>query len=160
MRALSMTGLTVTTALVLLLSGCSALPKTQDEEAQNRHESEPIDTICVVRHQNPVLRNDSLIRAIEAGLQRAGAKTRVVDPDKVPQQCRLCLFYGVTTEGEKAKTFDFQAVIDGRALQRGSGPVEDDGTLELRTVAGYAADYLQSLANAAKQKRAVEDAVK
>lgn len=65
----------------------------------------------------------------------------------------------MTTEGETAKTFDFQAVIDGRALQRGSGPVEANGNIELRTIAIYAANYIQSLANSGKQKRATEDAV-
>ena len=156
MRMIAKLTMALTTASVLL-AGCASTtePKPEPKPQANA----PIDTICVVRHTNPVLSGDQLVGAIEAGLQRVGVKTRVVPADTIPSECRLCLYYGVTTEGETAKTFDFQAVIDGRALQRGSGPVEATGNIELRTIAIYAANYIQSLANSGKQKRAAEDAV-
>ena len=97
------------------------------------------------------------MQAIEAGLKQRGVKTRVVNHDQVPSECRLCLFYGVTAENNVAKSFDFQAVIDGKALQRGSGPVPADGNIKLETIALYAANYLQSLVNAAKQKEVQQE---
>lgn len=108
----------------LLLSGCAALQQDQQGSEQRQEQSQrgAIDTICVVRHQNPQLSSDRLVQAIEAGLKQRGVKTRVVNHDQVPSECRLCLFYGVTAENNVAKSFDFQAVIDGKALQRGSGP--------------------------------------
>lgn len=63
----------------------------------------------------------------------------------------------MTTDDKVAKSFDFQAVIDGKALQRGSGPVQPDGNIKLETVAQYAANYLQSLVNASKQKEAQQN---
>ena len=115
----------------LLLSGCAALQQDQQGSEQRQEQSQrgAIDTICVVRHQNPQLSSDRLVQAIEAGLKQRGVKTRVVNHDQVPSECRLCLFYGVTAENNVAKTFDFQAVIDGKALQRGSGPVPADGNI-------------------------------
>ena len=125
----------------LLLSGCAALQQDQQGSEQRQEQSQrgAIDTICVVRHQNPQLSSDRLVQAIEAGLKQRGVKTRVVNHDQVPSECRLCLFYGVTAENNVAKTFDFQAVIDGKALQRGSGPVPADGNIKLETIALYAA---------------------
>lgn len=143
----------------LLLSGCAALQQDQQGSEQRQEQSQrgAIDTICVVRHQNPQLSSDRLVQAIEAGLKQRGVKTRVVNHDQVPSECRLCLFYGVTAENNVAKSFDFQAVIDGKALQRGSGPVSADGNIKLETIALYAANYLQSLVNAAKQKEGQQE---
>lgn len=143
----------------LLLSGCAALQQDQQgyEQRQEQSQRGDIDTICVVRHQNPQLSSDRLVQAIEAGLKQRGVKTRVVNHDQVPSECRLCLFYGVTAENNVAKSFDFQAVIDGKALQRGSGPVPADGNIKLETIALYAANYLQSLVNAAKQKEVQQE---
>ena len=143
----------------LLLSGCAALQQDQQGSEQRQEQSQrgAIDTICVVRHQNPQLSSDRLVQAIEAGLKQRGVKTRVVNHDQVPSECRLCLFYGVTAENNVAKSFDFQAVIDGKALQRGSGPVLADGNIKLETIALYAANYLQSLVNAAKQKEGQQE---
>lgn len=125
------------------------------EQVQN-HSS--IDTICVVRHPNAMLSAENVTQAIEAGLQQLGVKTRVVDRNPIPAECRLCLYYNVTMEDGKAKSFDFQAVIDGRALPKGQGPVPEDGSIPLQTVAGYAANYLQSLINAGQQKQAQNQA--
>ena len=138
----------------LLLSGCAALQQDQQGSEQRQEQSQrgAIDTICVVRHQNPQLSSDRLVQAIEAGLKQRGVKTRVVNHDQVPSE-----FYGVTAENNVAKTFDFQAVIDGKALQRGSGPVPVDGNIKLETIALYAANYLQSLVNAAKQKEVQQE---
>lgn len=143
----------------LLLSGCAALQQDQQGSEQRQEQSQrgAIDTICVVRHQNPQLSSDRLVQAIEAGLKQRGVKTRVVNHDQVPSECRLCLFYGVTAENNVAKTFDFQAVIDGKALQRGAGPVPADANIKLETIALYAANYLQSLVNAAKQKEVQQE---
>ena len=143
----------------LLLSGCAALQQDQQGSEQRQEQSQrgAIDTICVVRHQNPQLSSDRLVQAIEAGLKQRGVKTRVVNHDQVPSECRLCLFYGVTAENNVAKSFDFQAVIDGTALQRGAGPVPADGNIKLETIALYAANYLQSLVNAAKQKEVQQE---
>ena len=143
----------------LLLSGCAALQQDQQGSEQRQEQSQrgAIDTICVVRHQNPQLSSDRLVQAIEAGLKQRGVKTRVVNHDQVPSECRLCLFYGVTAENNVAKSFDFQAVIDGKALQRGSDPVPADGNIKLETIALYAANYLQSLVNAAKQKEVQQE---
>ena len=143
----------------LLLSGCAALQQDQQGSEQRQEQSQrgAIDTICVVRHQNPQLSSDRLVQAIEAGLKQRGVKTRVVNHDQVPSECRLCLFYGVTAENNVAKSFDFQAVIDGKALQRGSCPVPADGNIKLETIALYAANYLQSLVNAAKQKEVQQE---
>ena len=145
----------------LLLSGCAALQQDQQGSEQRQEQSQrgAIDTICVVRHQNPQLSSDRLVQAIEAGLKQRGVKTRVVNHDQVPSECRLCLFYGVTAENNVAKSFDFQAVIDGKALQRGSGPAPADGNIKLETIALYAANYLQSLVNAAKQKEVQQETV-
>lgn len=143
----------------LLLPGCAALQQDQQGSEQRQEQSQrgAIDTICVVRHQNPQLSSDRLVQAIEAGLKQRGVKTRVVNHDQVPSECRLCLFYGVTAENNVAKSFDFQAVIDGKALQRGSVPVPADGNIKLETIALYAANYLQSLVNAAKQKEGQQE---
>lgn len=141
-------------AFVLTLTGCSTMNQSQQTQtAQQADNQGAIDTICVVRHPNSMLRGDDLLKAIESGLQRVGVKTRVVDNNQL-EECRLCLFYGVTTENQKVKSFDFQAVVDGRALQRGSGPIGEDGSIKLQTIADYAAGYLQSLVNAGKQKQA------
>lgn len=151
--------LAVLAAAALLLTGCPTAQKAQEGEVQQRAQASKgkIDTICVVRHQNAQLGNEKLVKAIEAGLQHTGVKTRVVEHNQVPADCRLCLFYGVTTDDKVAKSFDFQAVIDGKALQRGSGPVQPDGNIKLETVAQYAANYLQSLVNASKQKEAQQN---
>ena len=143
----------------LLLSGCAALQQDQQGSEQRQEQSQrgAIDTICVVRHQNPQLSSDRLVQAIEAGLKQRGVKTRVVNHDQVPSGCRFCLFYDVTTENNVAKSFDFQAVIDGKALQRGSSPVPADGNIKVKTIALYAANYLQSLVNAAKQKEVQQE---
>ena len=138
----------------LMLTGCISAQKAEPSQEQQTASQEPIDTICVVRHPSSMLRGDDLLKAIASGLQRSGVKTRVVDHNQVPEQCRFCLFYGVTTKDEKVESFDFQAVVDGRALQRGSGPIGEDGSIKLQTVADYAAGYLQSLVNAGKQKQA------
>lgn len=151
--------LAVLAAAALLLTGCPTAQKAQEGEVQQQAQASKgkIDTICVVRHQNAQLGNEKLVKAIEAGLQHTGVKTRVVEHNQVPADCRLCLFYGVTTDDKVAKSFDFQAVIDGKALQRGSGPVQPDGNIKLETVAQYAANYLQSLVNASKQKEAQQN---
>lgn len=151
--------LAVLAAAALLLTGCLTAQKAQEGEVQQQAQASKgkIDTICVVRHQNAQLGNEKLVKAIEAGLQHTGVKTRVVEHNQVPADCRLCLFYGVTTDDKVAKSFDFQAVIDGKALQRGSGPVQPDGNIKLETVAQYAANYLQSLVNASKQKEAQQN---
>ncbi len=143
----------------LLLSGCAALQQDQQGSEQRQEQSQrgAIDTICVVRHQNPQLSSDRLVQAIEAGLKQRGVKTRVVNHDQVPSGCRFCLFYDVTMENNVAKSFDFQAVIDGKVLQRGSGPVPADGNIKVKTIALYAANYLQSLVNAAKQKEVQQE---
>ena len=39
----------------------------------------------------------------------------------------------------------------------GTGPVQPDGNIKLETVAQYAANYLQSLVNASKQKEAQQN---
>lgn len=156
----SFTGkLAVLAAAALLLTGCPTVQKAQEGEVQQQAQASKgkIDTICVVRHQNAQLGNEKLVKAIEAGLQHTGVKTRVVEHNQVPADCRLCLFYGVTTDDKVAKSFDFQAVIDGKALQRGSGPVQPDGNIKLETVAQYAANYLQSLVNASKQNEAQQN---
>lgn len=124
--------LAVLAAAALLLTGCPTAQKAQEGEVQQQAQASKgkIDTICVVRHQNAQLGNEKLVKAIEAGLQHTGVKTRVVEHNQVPADCRLCLFYGVTTDDKVAKSFDFQAVIDGKALQRGSGPVQPDGNIK------------------------------
>lgn len=144
--------LAVLAAAALLLTGCPTAQKAQEGEVQQQAQASKgkIDTICVVRHQNAQLGNEKLVKAIEAGLQHTGVKTRVVEHNQVPADCRLCLFYDVTTDDKVAKSFDFQAVIDGKALQ-------PDGNIKLATVAQYAANYLQSLVNASKQKEAQQD---
>lgn len=151
--------LAVLAAAALLLTGCPTVQKAQEGEVQQQAQASKgkIDTICVVRHQNAQLGNEKLVKAIEAGLQHTGVKTRVVEHNQVPADCRLCLFYDVTTDDKVAKSFDFQAVIDGKALQRGSGPVQPDGIIKLKTVAQYAANYLQSLVNASKQNEAQQN---
>lgn len=126
--------LAVLAAAALLLTGCPTVQKAQEGEVQQQAQASKgkIDTICVVRHQNAQLGNEKLVKAIEAGLQHTGVKTRVVEHNQVPADCRLCLFYGVTTDDKVAKSFDFQAVIDGKALQRGSGPVQPTAISSLR----------------------------
>ncbi len=142
-------------AAALMLAGC---PTTQGEpsadeaeEAAQASQRVVIDTVCVVRHQNKSLASDDLIKAIEAGVQTRGVKTRVVEAQNIPQDCRLCLYYDVTSEGKKMKSFDFQAVLDGKPLQRGSGAIEESGVIKLQTIANYAANYLQSLTTAPAQ---------
>lgn len=146
--------LTAAAAAALFAAGCAG-----PGEVVEAPKAEPQNTnlICVVRHNNPQLSGRQITDAIEAGLHAVGVRTEVVDPDKIPGRCRLSLFYGITTEGDTARTFDFQLVVEGKPLQRGQGAIGPDGRIELRTIAEYAANYVQSLANASRQKRAAED---
>lgn len=148
--------LTAAAAAALLAAGCAG-PGEVVEAPKAEAEPQNTNLICVVRHNNPQLSGRQITDAIEAGLRAVGVRTEVVDTDKIPGRCRLSLFYGITTEGDTARTFVFQLVVEGKPLQRGQGAIGPDGRIELRTIAEYAANYVQSLANASRQKRAAED---
>lgn len=161
------TSLIVKAALLVagtsLLAGCPSVQQAQQGQ-KTADPKEPINTVCVVKHPLEQLQKKELIAAIEAGVQSTGLQTRVVDGGALPEDCRLCLYYGIgNAKDGKTKLFEYQAVVDGRPLVKGTGPVGEDGSIKLKAVALYAANYLKSLANppaAQKDASRVEGAQK
>ncbi len=138
----------------LALTGCLALKQESETKAVESVEASQdkveqagttISAVCIVRNRNAKLADDTVVKAIAAGVEKHGVKTRAVAHDQIPQDCRLCLYYGVTSENGKTKSFDFQAVLDGKALKRGSGAVSADGNIKIQTISDYAYNYLKSI---------------
>lgn len=145
-------------ASILMLAGCPAVQ--QARQGTNAPDlKEPINTVCVVKHRVEQLQKKELTNAIEAGVQSTGLKTRVVDGSSLPSDCRLCLYYGIgTAENGQTKLFEYQAVLDGRPLVKGAGPVGENNTIKLSAVASYAAAYLRSLSKAPAPESKTESA--
>lgn len=134
----------------------TASAHVQKPQAKSTAKNTTVDLVCIVRNRNAKLADDKIVQAIETGVKKHGVKTRAVPHNAVPKDCRLCLYYGVTSENGKTKSFDFQAVLDGKALKCGAGAVSEDGNVKLQTIADYAYNYLKSIivskAGAAKTK--------
>lgn len=128
----------------------TASAHVQKPQAKSTAKNTTVDLVCIVRNRNAKLADDKIVQAIAQGVERHGVKTRAVPHNQVPKDCRLCLYYGVTSENGKTKSFDFQAVLDGKALKRGSGGVAADGNVKIKTISDYAYNYLKSIIVAKK----------
>ena len=118
----------------------TASAHVQKPQAKSTAKNTTVDLVCIVRNRNAKLADDKIVQAIAQGVERHGVKTRAVPHNQVPKDCRLCLYYGVTSENGKTKS-----LLDGKALKRGSGAVSADGNIKIQTISDYAYNYLKSI---------------
>lgn len=125
-----------------LVSGCQNM---NGGEATPRNTPATAGELCIM--QNPTLKNDSIIGAMEVGLKALGFETKVVPPESKPDVCRHTMGFALVTT-EDQKKFDkilFVDFYDGVQHKTAAGPADENGEFPLKLIANYAAAFAKHM---------------
>ncbi len=124
--------------LSALLTGCSSTVvsptgPTIAEDALDR--AVDFNTVCVL--ENPAVKTDILLEAIEEGVKDAGARYVFIPAGEGPLACSYSLTYSIDYEGKTIKSVQFYTFENGIPIGNARGTPNDAGGLTFDMVSQY-----------------------